>query len=250
MAQAASRKLRRVRAEDPVRRYLIAGIIVTVGLILGLVGYLVIYQDAFGDRAPRTSVERDIARYEAIVKDRPESADAWRAYSAALRAAGEPGRALDVVERGLRSTANAPVLQVERAYVLAALGKKSEALDAALKARDAEEKRIVEQMAAQAKKGIDPELMAMDQRARIEALVLIGSLRAEREEYAKAVSAYTAALESNPQLADVLAARGHAYLRSGDEAKARADFERALELDSANRSAIEGLRRATGGDAK
>jgi tetratricopeptide (TPR) repeat protein len=233
-------------SDEVLRSYYVAGIVIAVAAILALLYYLTVYLNAFGERPPRTSVERDVARYESIVAQEPKSATAWRAYSAALRIGDRPDQALKVVERGLEKTRNAPVLRVERAYVFAALGRKSEAIELAISARKAEEKRLLAEQHRLIKLGIDQELTEFDQRPRIEALILIGSLEAEREEYKLAIEAYTDALVSDPNLTDVMVARGYAHLEQGECSAAESDFKRALAIDSSNAGAIAGLSRAQG----
>jgi tetratricopeptide (TPR) repeat protein len=241
------RRLRRKVPADATRTYLVAAIAVVSGMCVALLIYTGVYLDALGERVPRTRVERDIVRYEATVQANKGSAESWRAYSAALRAAGEPARAEDVVERGLRATGRAPVLQIEQAYVLNARGKKLEALRTARAGLAAEEKRIIASMARLAKRNIQPKLAGADQRSRIEALVLIGTLEAERDNHDRAIRAYSDALESNPTLTDVITARGYAFLAKGETARARRDFERALKIDASSQAAREGLAEAAGG---
>jgi tetratricopeptide (TPR) repeat protein len=60
---------------------------------------------------------------------------------------------------------------------------------------------------------------------------------------AEAIVAYSFALERNPQMSDVLAARGDLYARSGKPEDAERDYRKALTMLPDFAPAIDGLKR-------
>lgn len=223
---------------DDVDRALYAGVFVLVALVIAAVGYLV-YVVLAPAPAPRTEVERRIAYYENGVKAEPTNARMWALYANALVDAGRYGTAADVIATGLRKVQDDAALLVVRATLERERGQDDRALktaDEAIAAVEASRARLTEQMAA---KGSGAPLAPSDER--IAAWIIKAEIHTDRREAQKAIEAYGHALEENPRMADVLAARGDLHFELGDDDAARADYQEALRYDPQSKQAADGL---------
>jgi tetratricopeptide (TPR) repeat protein len=235
-------------AEEPdlVGLGLIIIIIVLSSILLSGALYLIGFQRNVGLQTPRTALERDIVQFRSDVQDKPTDPVGWVGLARSLRRAGRLDSANEAVKRGLAATKDAPALQVEQARLLLLSGEREKARTLAKKAAELEDDRLRGESSRLAAKRIDVGAQRLDQGTRIEAYSLVAEIEASQSRWREAIAAYSAVLQSDPNLIDVLVARGDAYLAAGDMKRAAADFSAALRFDARNRPALQGLRRATG----
>ena len=69
---------------------------------------------------------------------------------------------------------------------------------------------------------------------------------ANKGDYQRAIAEFDQAIKLAPDDADLYVARGAANEELGNQAAARADYSKALEIDAGNEDAMEGLSRLGG----
>lgn len=79
--------------------------------------------------------------------------------------------------------------------------------------------------------GVDPKYA--------EAYLQLGILSASKKDYAQAIDYFDSAIESNPQLADAHYRLGVVYQRTGEETKAKREFDKHREIEEAQAEAVE-----------
>lgn len=227
---------------DPVVRWLSIGAFSVLLLILTLVLYIVA-AGVINRPAPRTYSEKQIDLLSTVVAQKPDVPEAWRDYALALIAAKQYGQANRVIEVGLRKAGkDSPEILATRVTLLIVQDKPDEALKLADKVLGSiSDKRaaLVEEMAA---KGVTLDATSYPNRQTAEDLNLMrGDIFASKKQWESAVKAYSGAIAENPTNADTLVKRGNAYLKLSETAKAKKDFQRALEFIPGFEPAAQGL---------
>ncbi|MDH4140590.1 MAG: tetratricopeptide repeat protein [Coriobacteriia bacterium] len=228
---------------DRITRWLAYGIFVLLLAILTLVFY-VVWTGVLGPLPPRTYVERDLQRLETMVEEKPQVEQVWRDYLRALIVAGQYSKAHRVVEEGRSVLASATaIVDVEEARLLNSEGNPDEAmaiLDAAIESQANLLDEQIAELAARSIRASRASLPGGD--TLVDAHILRAQILSTLGRWDEATEAYTEALDLDPVMADVLVARGYAYVESGQADKARKDFERALEFIPGLETAAAGLK--------
>lgn len=209
--------------------------------VVTLLAY-VVYSGALSAQPPHTYFEREAAMTKLAVEQSPDDAAAWQSYITVLIVAEDYDTAATEIDRAMEATDGDSRIMLTQARLLAAQGETEAAIEQAKKAQVAEEERIiayVTQLAQEKNIVVQPD--TVDQTTRIETLTFQGVLNTKLERWDEALAAYSAALESNPNLLDVLTSRGYVYLELGKPEEAVADFESALRFDAENELAKKGI---------
>jgi len=228
---------------DRIARWLAYGIFVLLLAILTLVFY-VVWTGVLGPLPPRTYVERDLQRLEAVVEAKPQLEEAWRDYLRALVASGQYSKAHRVVEEGRAVLASeAAVVDVEEARLLYAEGNPDEAITVLDAAIESQAKVLDERIAEIGARGIRATRTSIEgSDVLIDAYILRAQVMSAQGRWQEAAEAYTEALDMSPAMADVMTARGFVYVELGETDKAEKDFTRALEFDPELEAAKAGLK--------
>jgi len=223
-----------------MNRVLLGVVLALVAAILGLLAWMVM-SGLTQPQAPRTSVERDILQAEAQLKVKPKDEDAWKAYVAALVAAGRYGDARDAVNRGEAALGKLPAFALASGQVYRAQGDLGKALAEAKRAAASALKLRAAKVKELAEKGVAPDPKTLFGEELIDAEVLTAEIEIDLGKLDEGVAAYTRALEQSPVMADVLAARGDLYAKMKRYGEARADYTKALSFGADYQPAIDGL---------
>lgn len=200
--------------------------------------------NVFNRTTPRTYVERQVDMLETVVKEKPESEEAWADYALALVAAGQYSKAEKVLDSADKALGGEVVdIVYVRARLAAADGDPEKALELVEKAiatgvefRKSEMTRLAEKALLIDERTIKGPILAS-------AYYFQGSLYADKDQWDQAVIAYGDAVKEEPSSADALVARGNAYIELGDPEAARADFDRALSMIPDYQPALDGIER-------
>ncbi len=238
-----SARARRTSApRDPVTRYLLWA--VYAGLILFLVGIVfALWFGVIDPPAPRTLEERRLALLEKATETRPQNPETWAELVSVLIATRQYARAGSVVEEGKKATRNAPLLLAAEASLAAARGRDEQAMVLANRAIEAARKERDKELANLQEKGIAVAPRDIPAPALIAAALVRGEVAARTGNWQVAVEAYTAALEADPRMGDVLISRGDAHAELGDLTAAEADYRAALQYLPESEAALDGLKK-------
>lgn len=224
--------------EDPVVRALGVGAVVILILWLGAVVSMLAY-GMLNQDAPRTREERDLYYLSEVVQEAPRSAQAWSDYVNALVDAGQYAAAERAIEDGLEVASEKSLILAAQANLTRVRGNADLALeqaDAAIDAANHEREEDLQGLGVTNK-----DLIRLEPKGLIPALLLKAGVYVERQDWAAAAEAYTEIIELEPAAADVLVARGDAYMRLGDVDLAEADFREALRYVPDYQEALDGL---------
>ncbi len=225
------------RERDPIAH---AMLVVALGLVVTLVattGVLYFYLSTL-NKAPRTTVERDVAAAEAVVSEEPTSAAAWARLAYAYAEADRYEDALDALERA-ESADDAESLVVVRADILRLAGRTREALteyDRAL----TEMKKLRERIRIErAKKGITGDI---GDDGLLQVYWGRGLAKRDLGDVEGAIADLELASKENSRQVDVWVELGDLYAKSGDADKAEAAYRTALMFVPDFGEALAGLR--------
>jgi tetratricopeptide (TPR) repeat protein len=222
--------------------YSLAAVLVLAGLIAGLWVHLAVGENAFA-KVPRSATERDVVLYGDLVARQPKTPENWRNYVHALIVARRLDDAKTAIARGLKATKQNPAVELEQAYLLAAEGDTEQAIQTAQDAGKREDARLLAESKKLAAQGIEVSVQQLDTTTRTEAWTLAGQLQSRLGQWEAAIKSFDRALQSDPNLVDVLLARGTAHLEAHHPKRARKDLERVLVLDPSNAAATSQLDR-------
>ncbi|MHB1136238.1 MAG: tetratricopeptide repeat protein [Coriobacteriia bacterium] len=169
-----------------------------------------------------------------------EDSDAVASYARALISDGQLGEAGRIIDefRSIEATSASPRVTMEEARIEWMRDNTDEALalmEIAL--ADCEELREARAKSLRSRGiSVDPEVPEI-----IDVALLKADFLESLDRTQEAVTALDHALEEKPTMADVLVRRGGLHATLGDEKKARADYERALQMIPDYAPAIEGL---------
>jgi tetratricopeptide (TPR) repeat protein len=248
-AERDRRSARPTRSGDAVSATLKIAIgVVVAAVVAGIaIAGVALY---FKPTGPRTMVERQIAVTEQAVRLTPANPPAWRDLVSAYIASGDYAGARDAIARGKRALGDPSDMIAQEARVALLQGRSDEALrladeaiKAAEKARDAKANELHE-------KAVIPAVGQLSSPAALTAQLVRADVFLLRRQWDAAATAYTKALEEDPQMADVLTLRGEAYLEAGEFALAKADFQAALRFVPDYAPALDGLAQAQEGASK
>jgi tetratricopeptide (TPR) repeat protein len=182
---------------------------------------------------------------ETVVKQKPQSEEAWADYILALVASKQYSRA-ERVTRQAEKALGTDVIDIlyVKARLAASRGETDEALvliDKAIKAGLEFRKKELERLA---QKGTFPDPRVVKGPILASAYYFQAQLYAEGEKWAEAADALTKAIAEEPASADAFVLRGNAYLKMSRVESATADFEQALKFIPGYQPALEGLKKA------
>lgn len=194
-------------------------------------------------RAPRTALEARLVILEKAVEDYPQSGDAWRDYISVLAAVGDFRKAeqtLGLARQQVKGFESGPV-GVGELNMLWADKRHDDVIKRAgviYKEQVDLRKKWEREMWAKNRKvaysDVEPTVL-------VEILLLDARARGAKDDWEGSVERLTAALELDPQAADIMALRGSAYAQLKQYEKARADFKGALKYIPDFEPAIAGL---------
>ncbi|MDO8953222.1 MAG: tetratricopeptide repeat protein [Gammaproteobacteria bacterium] len=232
-----------------VDRGLLAAVLV-VALTVLLVASWIVYAVVIAPQPPRTDVERQVQKLEALSKTQPENPRVWADWATALIAAGDLSKAATVIEAGSAEvTETAPILLAE-AKLLDAQSRRSEALGVLDMVIDKMLKREQDKRSEFSETGTSIDIATLASPYLIEAYVLQGELLSSEGDIERAASSYTSALARNPQMADVLTMRGDLYATLGRMSEAEGDYRKALSMIPDYADALAGLNKLGKAGAK
>jgi tetratricopeptide (TPR) repeat protein len=223
-------------------------LVVAIALVLLAIVTILLYAvtaGVFARPAPRTYAEQQLDMLALVIEQQPASADAWADYARALIAAEQLNKAEAILSRAdeIISTGD-PGIMLEWARLSLALGDEDDALariDAAIQAALGKRQAEIKRMGTA---GIVPDPRAIERDTLFRAYILRARIYGTREEWA------LAAIYEEPSSADALVMRGEAYLELGQTGNAVADFEQALQMVPDLGPALDGLKRAGGGEGQ
>jgi tetratricopeptide (TPR) repeat protein len=227
---------------ESANRGLLVAVLFMIICVLGVVGWMV-YAVIVLNAAPRTAVEREVMKLESLSKTQPTSGEVWADWANALIAAGDLSKATQVIARGsIVASDTAPVRLVE-----ARLRVVQNRPGDAMRVLDTLVSSLLEVESAKVKKlatgGTSLPTDALTSPVLVDAQVMRGEVLSGQDKVEEAIAAYTFALDRESQMADVLAARGDLYARTGKADLAEADYRRALTMVPDYSPAIDGLKR-------
>ncbi|MBC7265995.1 MAG: tetratricopeptide repeat protein [Anaerosomatales bacterium] len=225
------------------RRLLIVMLVTVIGT-LAVVAW-VLATNFPGRQTPRTFQERQLVMLETVVKQKPQSEEAWADYILALVAAKQYSKAEQVINQAEKTLGpNVIDILYVKARLSAARGDSDEALalvDKAIKAGLEFRKKELERLAEM---GTFPDPKVIKGPVLASAYYFQAQLYADKRMWEEAVESLTKSLEEEPASADALVMRGNAYLEMGKAESATADFEKALKFIPGYAPAVEGLKKA------
>ncbi len=235
---------------DSVIKWLAIASFAAVALILTL-GLWIVATGIMDPPAPRSFYEKQIELLEEVVKEKPKVAAAWGDWARALIVAKQYSAAERVIERGEKVVGTkTPELNLERARLALARGDHDEALKLAEQTLKVTTAFREKELKALEEKAIFPDPRVVRGPVMAEAAAMKGDLLAAKKRWDEALKAYSIAVYEEPESADYLVKRGSVYIETGDEKKARADFERALTFIPDFEPALTGLKRLEKGTSK
>jgi tetratricopeptide (TPR) repeat protein len=226
---------------DRLNRLLLGAVLALIVSILGMLVWMLVSGLA-QPQAPRTAVERDIYQAEAQIKAKPKDVLAWTTYAEALVRAGRYADAQVALQKGEAAVGKQPAFVVSAARIYQAEGDLAKAVSetqrAVVLALEMRKKKV-EELAAS---GAVPDPKAFFTEEIVAAEVLAAEIGTVQGRFEDVVAAYTRALEQTPTMADVLVARGDAYVKLKRYDEARADYDKALSFGPDYQPALDGLK--------
>jgi tetratricopeptide (TPR) repeat protein len=189
------------------------------------------------DRAPRTLQERNLAAAQAAVNDSPDDATSWLLFAYAQAETGRFSAAEDAVERG-KALSDTAAFAIAYAYIAEAQGETDEAIDRYESAKQQAIADAEAQAAELAEVGVSYDTVNTDL---ADAAIAKARLLAGLDRRQEALAEYDVAIETNPQMADILVERGDLRYSLGDTEGARADYTEALRFMPDMPEALAGL---------
>ena len=241
MESRSARNVRRSRHSGPPRgrsleqTLIIAALAVSV-VILAALATVVLYGLQL-DRAPRTLQERNLAVAQAAVNDSPDDATSWLLFAYAQAETGRFSAAEDAVERG-RALNDTAAFAIAYAYIAEAQGETDEAIDRYESAKQQAIADAEARAAELAEVGVSYDTINTDL---ADAAIAKARLLAGVDRQQEALAEYDVAIETNPQMADILVERGDLRYSLGDTEGARADYTEALRFMPDMPEALAGL---------
>ena len=223
---------------DVVSAWLLRVALALIVVVLVTAASLVIFF-VTAEKAPRTTVERDLAAAEVAVRERSSDSAAWQALAYAYVRAGRFDDAIEVSRRG-RTTTGAKVLLLSEADALRSAGRHEDAIavyDEAVAALSEEESAAV---AARKKQGI---VTPSSNASLVTAFYGRALSRSETGDTKGAIADVKRALEFGPQQSALFASLGELYEKAGETAKAEAAYREALRFIPDYPAALLGLKR-------
>jgi tetratricopeptide (TPR) repeat protein len=197
-----------------------------IALMLVVMIYAILSIPALNGGPPRTAVERQVRVLQGALADDPKNVEAWAEYVKTLSALGQYSAARRKIEE---ADAALGKRRAEIAVESARLAMLEDAMDQAVKSGEQALKLAREEAAKEAEKlaraGV---LSEPDPRVELKAQLLLAEIYSRASKPEKVLESYTAALELDPTMADVLVERANLYLASGDRKKAIGDLKKAL----------------------
>jgi tetratricopeptide (TPR) repeat protein len=225
------------------RRLVVTMLITVIGVLLVIAWVLA--TNFPGRQTPRTFEERQIAMLETVVKQKPQSEEAWADYVLALVAAKQYSKADQVIRQAEKAVGpNVVDIVYVKARLAAARGDADEALalvDKAIKAGLEFRKKELERLAEQ---GTFPDPRVIKGPILASAYYFQAQLYADEKKWPEAAEALTKALDEEPTSADALVLRGNVYLKMSEVESATADFKQALKFIPGYQPALDGLKEA------
>jgi tetratricopeptide (TPR) repeat protein len=192
------------RVEPATSKSVVTYLTWLVTVLIVIVAGLLIVSLVGEPPAPRTSAERNLARFEELVKKDPKDSGAQAGMGVALMDIGAYDQAITYLKKALKLEGNNARYQVTLAEAYAMNGQDSQALKTL-----ADAKRI---------------------NGRFEdAWYLEGKIYYDQENYKKAIDSLMKVVEINPNAADTLYLVASAYEKSGNVASAKIYYQKALE---------------------
>lgn len=234
-------------AGDRTERFLRNGIIAVLVAVVAVVGFFIVY--VFQQSKPSSTLaEQKVATLESVIKQQPNMPQAWADYVDALVANQNFDKAQSAVKTGLAQTSGAAVVMAQQGRLWLAMGNTGEAVKTLKAALVKAESEKAARIAAEKAKGIwrNP----VPDKNVIECGVLLGQALSRQGSWQEAVDAFSTALAEDPSQADVLTARGDAYLKLHRPADAEKDFTASLQYVPGDAKATAGLKEAQTGAAR
>lgn len=224
------------RQSDPYVSWMLRIALSLIIVLLATTGALVYYLNTL-NRAPRTSVERDVTTWETSVAETPRDANAWARLAYSYASAGRIDDALEAASEGKRRTKE-PVFALVRADVLRTGGRYAEAKTAYDEAEKAVKDAVAEVKREREKLRIKFEIPD-------ESLgrVYMGRALVQHElgEDEAAIKDLEEALKLEPQQSAMWVLLGDYSREVGDTKRAKKAYENALKYIPDYAEALAGL---------
>lgn len=224
------------RPSDPYVSWMLRIALSLIIVLLATTGALVYYLNTL-NRAPRTSVERDVTTWETAVAETPRDANAWARLAYSYASAGRTDDALQAASEGKRRTKE-PVFALVRADVLRTGGRYAEAKTAYDEAEKAVKDAVAEVKREREKLRIKFEIPD-------ESLgrVYMGRALVQHElgEDEAAIKDLEEALKLEPQQSAMWVLLGDYSREVGDTKRAKKAYENALKYIPDYAEALAGL---------
>lgn len=199
---------------SPVFAFLIGLIFVLIVFVVGMIGWSALKEPP----APRTSAERDLARFEGLTKTDPSDPGAHAGLGMAYMQTGGYPQAVDHLKKAVKLKAQEPLYYTEMAKAYLGMGKTKEALGTLARAKKLNEKFE-------------------------EAWFQEGKIYFDQEDYPNAISSLTKSMELQPSASDTHYLLGLSFERSSKTEAAVAHYREAVKYMPDYRDAIDALAR-------
>jgi len=210
-----NRKPTATAPQGPPSRSMITYLTWAVGALILVVGGMIVLSVTSEPPAPRTSAERDLAKYEELVKDKPRNAAAQAGMGAALMQTGSYKRAIEHLDKAVKLDPRSDYYVV-LAETHVALGDTELAIRDLKKAQKSDE-------------GYD------------RAWYLEGKIYFDQGDYAKAIGPLNRTLELEPGASDVHYLLGQALENLGKREAAIDSYREALKFLPDYKEALDAL---------
>ncbi len=231
------------QARDLVAAWMVRAILLLLAVALAGTASLVFYLLSMRG-APRTQNERNIATYEAAVKEQPKEVENWGRLAYSYAGAQRYREALATVDKARQSFKGNPLLDIAHADILRMSGRTEEAL----KVYEAAEKTSVsfwnKRIQEEKKRQID---FQRSNPFLIEVYIGRGLSLSDLGRPSEALQAFDTASRLDPQNAFVLAYKGDMLLELGKTDEAEASYMEALNYVPDYLPALRGIQRLRGG---
>lgn len=224
------------RQSDPYVSWMLRVALSLIVVLLATTGALVYYLNTL-NRAPRTSVERDVTTWETAVAETPRDANSWARLAYSYASAGRIDDALEAASEGKRRTKE-PVFALVRADVLRIGGRYAEA-----KTAYDEAEKAVKDAVAEVKREREKLRIKFDIPDESLGRVYMGRALVQHElgEDKAAIKDLEEALKLEPQQSAMWVMLGDYSRGVGDTRRAKEAYENALKYIPDYAEALAGL---------
>lgn len=230
-------------APDPVANWLKFGILLLAVTALTGVLYALLV-GVINPSSPRTAVEARLVVLRNAATSVPDSGKARRDYVDALIVSGDLGEArsqIAIARKDIKQPLEIAHVDLAELDLLWAQKRYPEVAKKAAEFQKAELKRRKDYLEERRKsrniQGVEIPVVPM-----VQMLTYQARAYGAQEQWSQAIKSLDAALKLDPLAADLLILRADAHIENGDKAKAKKDFEKALEFIPDFEPALEGLK--------